>query len=87
MSEITSKQNEEADDSYKQREEEIIQAIFDSKNKYRKIVQAGIVKWVKDFQEGQIEIKSVDDLKKLIDIDHELLISTKRLLEQIKNPD
>jgi hypothetical protein len=50
----------------------IIEGISDSKNKYRKIVQAGIAKWVSDFQKGNIEIKSVDDLKKLIELDIEL---------------
>ena len=70
--------------SYQLREQEIIQAILDSKDKYRKIVQAGIAKWVKDFQEGRVQIQSVDDLKKLIEIDHELLISTKRILSNLE---
>nr|WP_092074958.1 hypothetical protein [Dendrosporobacter quercicolus]NSL49585.1 hypothetical protein [Dendrosporobacter quercicolus DSM 1736]SDN23746.1 hypothetical protein SAMN04488502_11541 [Dendrosporobacter quercicolus] len=50
----------------------VIEGIADSKGKYRKIVQAGIGKWVSDFQRGQIEIKTVDDLKKLIELDIEL---------------
>ena len=50
----------------------ISQGISDSKVKYRKIVQAGIAKWVSDFQKGNIEINSVDDLKKLIELDIEL---------------
>jgi trehalose/maltose hydrolase-like predicted phosphorylase len=50
----------------------ISQGIAESKNKYRKIIQAGIAKWVSDFQKGNIEIKSVDDLKKLIELDIEL---------------
>ena len=50
----------------------IIEGITDSKVKYRKIVQAGIAKWVSDFQRGAIEIKSVEDLKKLIELDIEL---------------
>lgn len=50
----------------------IIEGISDSKAKYRKIVQAGIAKWVSDFQKGAIEINSVDDLKKLIELDIEL---------------
>lgn len=50
----------------------VIQGIVDSKSKYRKIVQAGIARWVGDFQKGQIEIKSVDDLRKLIEMDLEL---------------
>lgn len=70
---------------YRHKEEEIVQNIIESKDKYRKIVQAGIAKWIKDFQEGRIQIKSVDDLKKLIEIDHELLISTKNLLSRLKD--
>jgi trehalose/maltose hydrolase-like predicted phosphorylase len=50
----------------------ISQGITESKHKYRKIIQAGIAKWVSDFQKGNIEIKSVDDLKKLIELDIEL---------------
>lgn len=55
-----------------QRQAAIIEGIADSKVKYRKIVQAGIGKWVNDFQRGHIEIKTVDDLKKLIELDIEL---------------
>ena len=47
-------------------------AILESKNKYRKIVQAGIASWVRDFQAGKIKIETVDDLRKLIDMDLEL---------------
>jgi hypothetical protein len=50
----------------------LIEGILESKSKYRKIIQAGIARWVKDFQDGRIEIKSVEDLKKLIEIDLEL---------------
>jgi hypothetical protein len=50
----------------------IIEGITDSKAKYRKVVQAGIAMWVSDFQRGNIEINSVDDLKKLIELDIEL---------------
>ncbi|WP_201771064.1 hypothetical protein [Pelosinus sp. UFO1] len=49
-----------------------IEGITESKSKYRKLVQAGIVKWISDFQKGNIEINSVDDLKKLIELDIEL---------------
>jgi hypothetical protein len=55
-----------------QHEASVIEGILDSKSKYRKIVQAGIAKWVSDFQKGNIEINSVDDLKKLIELDIEL---------------
>lgn len=50
----------------------IAKSISESKARYRKIVQAAIARWVKDFQEGRIEIKTVDDLKKLVEIDIEL---------------
>jgi hypothetical protein len=55
-----------------QHEIEVIEGILESKAKYRKVVQAAIAKWVKDFQSGHIEIKTVDDLKKLIELDIEL---------------
>lgn len=60
------------DEILMQHELEIMAGILESKAQYRKIVKAGIAKWVKDFQEGRIEIKTVDDLKKLIEIDIEL---------------
>lgn len=50
----------------------IIEGIQDSKEKYRKIVQAGIARWISDFQKGNISINSIDDLKKLIELDIEL---------------
>jgi hypothetical protein len=55
-----------------QHELKVMEGILESKSKYRKIIQAGIARWVKDFQENRIEIKTVDDLKKLIEIDLEL---------------
>jgi len=53
-------------------EQAIISGIISSRSKYRKIVQAGIAKWVSDFQKGNIAINSVDDLKKLIELDIDL---------------
>ncbi|MED1792898.1 hypothetical protein P4V54_09455 [Brevibacillus nitrificans] len=50
--------------------EEILVGIQKSKTKYRAIIQASIAKWVKDFQDGNKT--SVDDLKKLIEIDLQL---------------
>lgn len=47
----------------------LLDGIADSKSKYRKVVQAGISKWITDFQKGQIAISTVDDLKKLIELD------------------
>ncbi|MCP3026617.1 hypothetical protein [Halobacillus sp. A5] len=46
-----------------------IEDIEEAKDKYKKIVNAGITRWVKDFQGGHIKIDSVDDLKKLIELD------------------
>ncbi|MED1802090.1 hypothetical protein ABEZ21_04005 [Brevibacillus porteri] len=51
---------------------EILQGLLESKGKYRKIIQAAIAKWVKDFQDGVIELKTADDLKTLIQLDIEL---------------
>ena len=39
------------------------------KGKYRKVVQAGIAKWISDFQKGKIVFNSVSDLKQLIELD------------------
>jgi trehalose/maltose hydrolase-like predicted phosphorylase len=64
--ENTNKDNEEL---LLKHELALIEGILESKSKYRKIIQAGIARWVKDFQDGRIEIKSVEDLKKLIEID------------------
>jgi len=50
----------------------VASSIYETKERYRKVVQAGIAHWIKDFQQGRIEIKTVDDLKKLIEIDLEL---------------
>ncbi|MFD0868783.1 hypothetical protein [Paenibacillus residui] len=55
-----------------QHELAVMEGILESKEQYRKIVKAAIARWVKDFQAGHIEIKTVDDLKKLIEIDIEL---------------
>ncbi|WP_367593489.1 hypothetical protein [Heyndrickxia camelliae] len=69
----------------------LINEIQETNLNYRKIIQAGIHKWVKDYQEGRIKIESVADLKKLIDLDTELqkenifLLKThKKLLEEDK---
>lgn len=55
-----------------QHEAEIVKGVSDSKGQYRKIVKAGISQWVRDFQRGMIEVKTVDDLKKLIELDLQL---------------
>ncbi|OXM84596.1 hypothetical protein [Paenibacillus rigui] len=64
--------NREKEELLLQHEIDVIQGILESKSKYRKIVQAGIARWVKDFQDGRIEVKTVEDLKKLIEMDLEL---------------
>ncbi|GGB41639.1 hypothetical protein GCM10011409_18950 [Lentibacillus populi] len=53
-------------------EAQMVSGILDSKERYRKIIKAGIAQWVKDFQNGKIKITTVDDLKKLIEVDLEL---------------
>ncbi|KPV60728.1 hypothetical protein QJ48_04165 [Paenibacillus sp. A3] len=55
-----------------QHELAVMEGILESKAQYRKIIKASIAKWVKDFQDGRIEFRTVDDLKKLIEIDIEL---------------
>ncbi|MHC8523967.1 hypothetical protein [Rossellomorea marisflavi] len=47
----------------------IVKDMQESNLKYRKIIQAGVHKWVKDYQDGKIKIDTVGDLKKLIDLD------------------
>lgn len=61
-----------SEDLLLQHEVEVVQSIMESKEQYRKVVKAAIGKWIKDFQSGHIEIKTVDDLKKLIELDIEL---------------
>ncbi|MCP6683236.1 hypothetical protein [Bacillus nakamurai] len=51
---------------------ELLENINQSKEKYRKIIQAGIAQWVKDFQSGHIKVNTVDDLRKLIELDIQL---------------
>ncbi|MDL5140920.1 hypothetical protein [Bacillus atrophaeus] len=51
---------------------ELLENISQSKEKYRKIIQAGIAQWIKDFQSGHIKVNTVDDLNKLIELDIEL---------------
>ncbi|KYC76523.1 hypothetical protein [Bacillus licheniformis] len=51
---------------------ELLENISQSKEKYRKIIQAGITQWVKDIQSGHIKVNTVEDLKKLIELDIQL---------------
>ena len=53
-------------------EVKVLGQILESKQRYRKVVQAVIAQWVKDFQSGRIRVNSVDDLNKLIEIDQRL---------------
>jgi hypothetical protein len=50
-------------------EYELLGTLIDQKQQYRKIIKAAVSKWVKDFQEGSIEINTVDDLRTLLSID------------------
>lgn len=36
---------------------------------YRKIVQAGIARWIEKFQAGEIKIETVSDLRELVEMD------------------
>ncbi|MFJ7842061.1 hypothetical protein ACIQXG_21780 [Lysinibacillus sphaericus] len=60
------------DDLLLQHEISMAESIHESKERYRKIVQAGIAQWVKDFKDGHINVSTVDDLKKLIELDIDL---------------
>lgn len=60
------------DDLLLQHELEVMEGIMETKEQYRRIIKAAVARWVKDFQENRIEINTVDDLKKLIEIDIEL---------------
>lgn len=55
-----------------QHEAEIAEGVRESRSQYRKIVKAGISQWVKDFQKGLVRVNTVDDLKKLIELDIDL---------------
>lgn len=41
----------------------------DSRGKYRKVVQAGIAKWINNFQQGKVRLETVGDLRQLIEMD------------------
>ncbi|SPY16112.1 Uncharacterised protein [Paenibacillus polymyxa] len=61
-----------ADEQYNaalQRDIEVFEGILESKGQYRKIVKAGITQWVKDLQAGDIMMKTVADLERLIELD------------------
>ncbi|MFD2117766.1 hypothetical protein ACFSTH_16990 [Paenibacillus yanchengensis] len=60
------------DELLQQHEAEIMLGIIESKEQYRKIIKAAIARWVRNFQKGHIEIQSVDNLRKLIELDIEL---------------
>ena len=45
------------------------EAVTDSREEYRKIVRAGIGKWVEDFKQGKIVMNTVSDLQRLIEMD------------------
>jgi hypothetical protein len=55
-----------------EQELDLLEGMIESKNRYRKIIQAAIAKWVRDFQDGVIQIRTVEDLRTLIQIDMEL---------------
>lgn len=61
-----------SDELVQQHEAEVMLGIIESKEQYRRIIKAAIARWVKDFQAGRIEIQTVDDLRKLVELDIEL---------------
>lgn len=63
---------EDNKDLLQEHETAVLLGIVESKEQYRQIIKAAIARWVKDFRDGQIEIKTVDDLRKLIELDIEL---------------
>ena len=40
-----------------------------TREQYRNIVKAGIAAWIKKFQDGEIRIETVSDLRELIEMD------------------
>lgn len=46
--------------------------LHEGRDKYRKIVQAGLAKWISNFQQGKIKMETVSDLKNLIEMDEQL---------------
>lgn len=46
--------------------------LIDQKQQYRKIIKAAVTHWVKDFQDGNIQIQTVEDLRTLMQIELEL---------------
>ncbi|TNJ68390.1 hypothetical protein FE784_00695 [Paenibacillus hemerocallicola] len=60
------------DDLLLEHEIQVVRGIMESREQYRKVVKAAIARWVKDFQEDRIEMNTVDDLRKLIEMDIEL---------------
>lgn len=69
MTNVKESHETDTEDLLLQHELEILGELMGSKRKYRKVVQAAIARWVKDFQEGKIHVTTVDDLRKLIEMD------------------
>ena len=69
MTDVMESHETDTEDLLLQHELEVLGELMGSKRKYRKVIQAAIGQWVKDFQSGKIKVNSVDDLNKLIEID------------------
>ncbi len=63
---------ENQDELLRQYELEQALKLQEGRGRYRKIVQAGIARWINNFQQGKIHLESVGDLKQLIEIDESL---------------
>lgn len=53
-------------------EAEIALGLEESKSKYRKITQACIAQFVRDFQAGEIKINSFEDFERIVKLDLDL---------------
>jgi hypothetical protein len=65
----------------------ILSELIDAKGKYRKVIQAAVAKWVKRFQDGEIRVDTVEDLRTLMQIDLELqrnIANDQHRLDRIK---
>ncbi|PYE49840.1 hypothetical protein HUB98_09125 [Paenibacillus barcinonensis] len=57
------------DEDLLQHELAVMEGILESKEQYRKIVKAAIAQWVRDLQAGHIQMQTVADLERLIELD------------------
>lgn len=51
---------------------QLLGELIEQKQQYRKIIKAAVTHWVKDFQDGRVQIQTVEDLRTLMQIELEL---------------